>query len=175
MLEEAKLLGIPVLGVDINRSEGRFTVERVGISPRRPEGRWAIRIGLRQVAHVGDELADAILWARRGEHRQSGRTTRTFTSLADFCQRLRPAGPDLAGGGVAGARRRVRRPAPHADRRHRLWQLREFWPLIGADGSEASAEEATDTAATRSNCRSTGASGSTTRDLLDGMPRPAQR
>jgi hypothetical protein len=49
VLEEAKLLGIPVLVVDINRSEICFSVERVGVSPRRPEGRWAIRIGLRQV------------------------------------------------------------------------------------------------------------------------------
>src|SRR5262249_8909090 len=30
--------------------------------------RWALRIGLRQVAHVGDELAQAILWERRGRH-----------------------------------------------------------------------------------------------------------
>ncbi|HEV2460860.1 MAG TPA: DNA polymerase III subunit alpha, partial [Ktedonobacterales bacterium] len=64
VLEEAKLLGIPVLPVDINRSEDRFTVERVGTSNGR-QGRWAIRLGLRQVAHVGDELAQAILWERR--------------------------------------------------------------------------------------------------------------
>jgi error-prone DNA polymerase len=41
--EEAKRLKIPVLGVDINRSEDRFTVECVG-SPA--YARWAIRIGL---------------------------------------------------------------------------------------------------------------------------------
>jgi error-prone DNA polymerase len=64
VLEEAKLLGIPVLPVDINRSEDRFTVERVGASNGRA-GHWAIRLGLRQVAHVGDELAQAILWERR--------------------------------------------------------------------------------------------------------------
>jgi error-prone DNA polymerase len=64
VLEEAKLLGIPVLPVDINRSEDRFTVEQVGTSNGQ-QGRWAIRLGLRQVAHVGDELAQAILWERR--------------------------------------------------------------------------------------------------------------
>jgi error-prone DNA polymerase len=62
VLEEAKQLGIPVLGVDINRSADRFAVERVGSPP----GRWAIRIGLAQVAHVGAELAEAILWERQG-------------------------------------------------------------------------------------------------------------
>src|SRR6185437_8831195 len=56
VLEEAKLLGIPVLGVDINRSQACFSVERVGIAPGRVQGRWAIRIGLAQVAQVGEEL-----------------------------------------------------------------------------------------------------------------------
>src|SRR5262249_49079656 len=58
VVEEAKRMQIPVMGVDINRSEDRFTVTRVG-SPERQ--RWAIRIGLAQVAHVGEDLAQAIL------------------------------------------------------------------------------------------------------------------
>src|SRR6185312_9931189 len=91
--EEAKQMKIPVLGVDINRSEDRFTVERVG-SPQYE--RWAIRIGLAQVSHVGEELAQAILWERR-QTRQEGDEgprwrNRSFSSLADACLRLRPVG-----------------------------------------------------------------------------------
>ncbi len=136
VLEEARLLGIPLLGVDINRSEGRFSVERVGVFPSRPEGRWAIRIGLRQVAHVGDELAEAILWERRG--RRIGDTSaqheHAFTSLADACQRLRPAGLTWQAAEsltLAGAFDGL---APRMDRRRRLWELHELWPLIAPTG-----------------------------------------
>jgi error-prone DNA polymerase len=128
VLEEARLLGIPVLPPDVNRSEARFSVERVGMSPYRPMGRWAIRIGLRQVAHVGDELADAILWERRQEQ-LAGAREQPFASLADFCARLRPAGLTwqavealVLSGACDGL-------PPHMDRRRRLWQLHEVWPL----------------------------------------------
>jgi error-prone DNA polymerase len=129
ILEEAKLLGIPVLSPDINRSEGRFSVERVGVTPRRPEGRWAIRIGLRQVAHVGDELAEAILWERRRDQVGSG-CERPFPSLVDFCRRLRPAGLTWQAAEalvLAGAFDGVR---PYMERRRRLWELHEAWPLV---------------------------------------------
>src|SRR5262249_57289636 len=33
-------------------------------------GRWAIRIGLAQLAQVGEEMAEAIVWERRGGARQ---------------------------------------------------------------------------------------------------------
>jgi error-prone DNA polymerase len=94
VLQEAKRLKIPVLGVDINRSEDRFTVERVG-SPLYE--RWAIRIGLAQVTQVGEELAQAILWARRQgssqEEQEDGHSAqRSFSSLSDVCQQLRPVG-----------------------------------------------------------------------------------
>jgi error-prone DNA polymerase len=125
VLEEAKRLGVPVLGVDLNRSEARFSVERVGTPGR---GRWAIRIGLAQVAGVGEDLARAILWARRGPPLEpqlpspaaaAGSPTggeglgegvppdastlvsaatpveRPFASLADMCARLRPLGLTL--------------------------------------------------------------------------------
>src|SRR6185437_10225263 len=94
VLEEAKRLGIPVLPVDLNRSEDRFSVERVG-SPG--HARWAIRIGLRQVAQVGEELARAILWERRSVVSEPGVQSEhpgehPFASLEDFLERLRPHG-----------------------------------------------------------------------------------
>jgi error-prone DNA polymerase len=139
VLEEAKQLGIPVLGVDINRSQARFSVERVGSPP----GRWAIRIGLSQVAQVGEELAEAILWERRrgracvgaaagtGEGGEDGDGGgRPFASLADVCTRLRPH--DLTWQAVealvlAGACDGLK---PRMERRRRLWQLHELWPLV---------------------------------------------
>jgi error-prone DNA polymerase len=145
VLEEAKHLGVPVLGVDLNRSEQRFSVERVGTAGH---ARWAIRIGLAQVASVGDELARAILWARRGPPPAAAEAEeapialraapveRLFTSLADLCARLRPLGLTLpvaealvlAGAcdtlaGASGAR---------LTRRQRLWRLHALWPLVGA-------------------------------------------
>lgn len=154
VLHEARLLGIPLLPVDINRSEDRFSVERVGQSRQRPQGRWAIRIGLRQVAHVGDELAASILWARRG-NMLSGDPERPFISLNDLCHRLRLTGLTwraaeslVLSGACDGL-------APRADRRQRLWQLHQLWPIVGTarlggdgrqkrrHGREASAEQLT--------------------------------
>jgi error-prone DNA polymerase len=128
VLEEAKRLGIPVLPVNLNRSEDRFSVERVG-SPGRQ--RWAIRIGLRQVKQVGEELARAILWERRGaSSEQSAPGERPFTSLEDALERLRPQG--LTWGAMealtlCGALDSL---APRMDRRRRLWRLHEVWPLL---------------------------------------------
>ncbi len=131
VLQEAKRLKIPVLGVDINRSEDRFTVERVG-SPRYE--RWAIRIGLAQVSQVGEELARAILWERRqgsdGAIEEEGQQERLFNSLSDVCQRLRPVGLTWAAAEaltMAGAFDSLR---PAMGRRQRLWQLHELWPLV---------------------------------------------
>jgi error-prone DNA polymerase len=131
VLQEAKQMKIPVIGVDINRSEDRFTVERVGST--RYE-RWAIRIGLAQVAHVGEELARAILWERRqgsdGAIKEEGQQERFFSSLSDACQRLRPAGLTWAAAEaltMAGAFDSLR---PVMTRRQRLWQLHEVWSLV---------------------------------------------
>ena len=124
--EEAKLLGIPVLPPDVNRSLDRFSVERIGSEGRR---RWAIRIGLRQVAQVGEELARAILWERTPGPLDAPEK-RPYTSLADLCQRLRPAGLtwDAAEALVlCGACDGLR---PHMERRQRLWQLHELWSLV---------------------------------------------
>jgi len=132
VLEEAKLLQIPVLGVDVNRSEDRFSVERVGSPP----GRWAIRIGLRQVRHVGEELARAILWERRPVDETGQMWERPFVSLWDLCRRLRPAGLTWQ---AAEALIRVGACdglAPRMARRQRLWQLHELWSLASARGAQ---------------------------------------
>jgi error-prone DNA polymerase len=131
VLQEAKQMKIPVLGVDINRSEDRFTVERVG-SPMYE--RWAIRIGLAQVSHVGEELARAILWERQqgcgvrsaAEERQGQR----YSSLSDACQRLRPAGLTWAAAEALTMAGAFDSLLPKMTRRQRLWQLHELWLLV---------------------------------------------
>ncbi|MEE1031411.1 MAG: DNA polymerase III subunit alpha, partial [Ruminococcus sp.] len=62
-------MGIQILPPDINRSEGKFSVEKEGI-----------RYGLAAVKGIGKPVMDAIVEERnkRGE----------FTSLKDFCSRL---------------------------------------------------------------------------------------
>jgi DNA polymerase III alpha subunit len=135
VFEEAKHLGIPVLPPSVNGSEDRFSVERVGTVGRE---RWAIRIGLCQIAEVGEDLARAILWARRGPL-EDGAHERSFTTLSDFCQRLRregltwPAAEALVLSGACDSL------APHMTRRQRLWQLHELWPLVGPVGGKRKA------------------------------------
>ena len=62
-------MGIQILPPDINRSEGKFSVEKNGI-----------RYGLAAVKGIGKPVMDAIV----EERNRSGE----FTSLKDFCQRL---------------------------------------------------------------------------------------
>jgi len=134
VLEEAKHLRIPVLPVHVNASAGRFSVEPAGSvgSGNAPGGRrWGIRIGLRQVSQIGDEVAKAILFARRTVDESGQLRERPFTSLWDLLVRLRPAGltRDAAEALVwSGACDSL---APRIERRQRLWQLRELWPLVG--------------------------------------------
>jgi error-prone DNA polymerase len=138
VLEEAKRLRIPVLPVHVNTSEDRFSVERLGyIQPNHPADtsytgheRWAIRVGLRQIARVGEEVAKAILFARRTVDESGQLQEQPFTSLWDLLVRLRPAGVtrDAAEALVwSGACDSL---APRLERRQRLWQLRELWPLV---------------------------------------------
>ena len=131
VLEEAKLLGIPVLPVNLNRSEDRFSVERVG-SPGHE--RWAIRIGLRQVKQVGEELARAILWERRGASDAQGE--QPFTSLEDALERLRPQGLSWAAAEALALCGALDGLAPRMDRRRRLWRLHEVWPLLAPAAPE---------------------------------------
>ncbi|MGE5334900.1 MAG: DNA polymerase III subunit alpha [Nitrososphaerota archaeon] len=75
VLEEAKLLGISVLPVDIQTSAAAFGVERAAAAAE-----YAIRIGLAQVKGVGEALAEAIV----AEREESG----LYQSLASFCTRI---------------------------------------------------------------------------------------
>jgi error-prone DNA polymerase len=136
VLQEAKQMKIPVLGVDINRSEDRFTVERVGSLQYE---RWAIRIGLAQVSQVGEEVARAILWERRQESdgaisdgaiKEEGQQERFFSSLSDVCQRLRPVGLTSAAAEALTMAGAFDSLSPKMTRRQRLWQLHELWPLV---------------------------------------------
>ena len=69
ILEEARRLGIGILGVDVNRSRKKFGVE---------DGK--IRIGLMQVKGISEAEIDSILGAR---------VEREFESFSDFCLRTR--------------------------------------------------------------------------------------
>ncbi|HLY31940.1 MAG TPA: hypothetical protein VKQ36_12995, partial [Ktedonobacterales bacterium] len=113
-----------------------------------------IRIGLRQITQVGEELADAILWERRGAQdiapdalaadtadgaiphavppatHEAPRHERQFTSLQETLQRLRPAGLTWQATEaliLSGACDGLR---PRMTRRQRLWQAHELWPLV---------------------------------------------
>lgn len=148
IVEEAKLLGIPVLAPHVNYSLDRFSVEQVGSPGPKGHRRWAIRIGLCQVTHVGEEVARAILWERQGGQAPSAagirgmpseasrrRTdgeghARPFTSLSDFLQRMRPARLTWSAAKalvLSGACDGLR---PGGTRRQLLWHLHELWPLV---------------------------------------------
>lgn len=131
VVQEAKQLGIPVLPVDMQRSAAHFTVERLhehdaACWPAQPHAQAqptptassAIRIGLRQVKGVGEDLAQAIV----AERRERG----PYGSLAAFCTRLgqrvalrREAVEGLVAAGAF--------DALGIPRRRLLWMLAEYW------------------------------------------------
>ena len=69
-IEEARRLGVEILPLDINKSQGQFIVENRG---------RAIRVGLLSVRNVGTEAVAEILRARKNK---------LFKSLYDFCLRV---------------------------------------------------------------------------------------
>jgi len=73
IVEEARRIGIGILGVDVNRSRKKFSVE---------EGN--IRIGLMQVKGISDAAIESI---------EAARAEREFDSFSDFCRRTRVARP----------------------------------------------------------------------------------
>jgi len=74
-LEEARRLGLEVLGPCVNRSRAEFTIEG-----------GKIRIGLNQVRNLSQSSIDHILAARRGE---------PFGSLGDFLGRVKISEPEV--------------------------------------------------------------------------------
>lgn len=70
LIEDAKRLGIPILRVDVNRSEVQYTTEK-----------GAIRIGLIQVQNLAERSKDEIV-AERQRHGP-------YLSVIDLCRRVR--------------------------------------------------------------------------------------
>ncbi|WP_407675869.1 DNA polymerase III subunit alpha [Peterkaempfera bronchialis] len=80
ILDDARQLGIPVLGPDVNASHADYRVERTA------DGTLGIRIGLADVKGISDAETARITAAREGA---------PYTSLADFRHRAQPSQPTL--------------------------------------------------------------------------------
>ncbi|HEV2685934.1 MAG TPA: DNA polymerase III subunit alpha, partial [Actinomycetota bacterium] len=77
LLDDARHEGIPIVPLDVNASEAKYSIEQHGPAP-------AVRIGLMHVEGISDAEITSILEAR-------ARTP--FTGLADFCRRARVSRP----------------------------------------------------------------------------------
>lgn len=88
LLEEARSLGVSILGVDVNASAGEYRVERAPVPGRPPEdpglpdgSGWGIRLSLADVKGMSEgEIARVVAGA-------------PYDSLADFWQRARVSRP----------------------------------------------------------------------------------
>jgi len=87
IVEDARRLGIRILGVDVNRSGKRFSVEReqgTGDGKQNECGTRvqdsAIRVALSQVKGMSEAAMDSIIHARE---------ERPFSSFSDFCRRTK--------------------------------------------------------------------------------------
>ncbi|MEW5956273.1 MAG: error-prone DNA polymerase [Chloroflexota bacterium] len=98
LLGDARRHGLEVLGVDLNRSQGRCTVEA---------GR--ARLGFNYVSGLGEASITKLVEVR---------TARTFSGLADFCRRTRLPRRLIENLVLAGAMDSWGRP-----RRQLLWEL----------------------------------------------------
>ncbi|HEY6823859.1 MAG TPA: DNA polymerase III subunit alpha [Steroidobacteraceae bacterium] len=122
VLHEARLLGIPLLPVDIATSREVYTVERLDGEVEEEGGRpLAIRVALTQVNGVGEELARAIV----AERDRGG----PFRSLASFCQRMQSGQTHvpLRHDAVAALIRAGAFDGLSIPRRRLLWLLAERW------------------------------------------------
>jgi error-prone DNA polymerase len=112
ILDDARRHDIPILALDVNRSEPEYVVEEVGGSGGLMEGasatvapqRWGIRLGFQDVHGISDAEIRSILMAR---------ADRAFRDVGDFMRRTtvsRPVTEALAHAGafdaLAPARRR---------------------------------------------------------------------
>ncbi|MDO3397707.1 DNA polymerase III subunit alpha [Nocardioides sp. SOB44] len=97
ILEDARRLGVAVLGLDVNASEQAYVVERVEPTgahpgPDVPDGRpWGIRLALAEVKGISEAEVARIVAAR------------PFHSLPDFWQRARVSRPVVERLVLAGA------------------------------------------------------------------------
>jgi error-prone DNA polymerase len=77
LLDDARHEGIPILPLDVNASDTRYTIEQPATTP-------AVRIGLMHVEGISDAEIASIIEAR---------ARAPFTGLADFCRRTRVSRP----------------------------------------------------------------------------------
>ncbi len=80
ILDDARQLGIAILGLDVNTSAGRYTVERV-------DAGWGIRLSLAEVKGITDAEVSRIVAAREPGS--------PYRSLGDFWQRAQVSQPVL--------------------------------------------------------------------------------
>ncbi|MFC1441230.1 DNA polymerase III subunit alpha [Streptacidiphilus sp. N1-10] len=83
LLADARRRGVPVLPLDVNRSEQDFRIELVSDESSR-NGRWGVRMALSEVQGITEAEAARITSARVG---------RPYGSLPDLWHRARPSRP----------------------------------------------------------------------------------
>ena len=79
-IDECKDLGIPILKPDINKSNTKFTVEKIQGNEENTKTKFAIRFGLGSIKNVGTVPVDSIV----KERNENGE----FKSFTDFCERI---------------------------------------------------------------------------------------
>ena len=103
ILQDARELGIPILPLDVNRSQKAYTVESV-------DGEHGIRLALQDVHGISEAEIASI---------ERARETKPFASVDDFMRRATVARPVVEALTHAGAFEAVRRP--RGTRRDRLF------------------------------------------------------
>jgi error-prone DNA polymerase len=93
LLDDARRASIPILPLDVNRSEPEYVVEEVG-APGEPASRWGIRLALQDVHGISQAEIRSIM---------VGRAERAFRDVGDFLRRTtvsRPVTEALAHAGA---------------------------------------------------------------------------
>jgi error-prone DNA polymerase len=126
LVQDARRHGVPTLSPDVNASGSVAALEwcpqrsralpvtiagAADIVTERRDAGWAVRLGLRSVRHLGDDLADRIAQGR------------PYTSIEDLARRSgadRPVLEALASAGAFGCFESTRDGSP-LDRRRSLW------------------------------------------------------
>jgi error-prone DNA polymerase len=109
LVSDARRHDVNVLPVDVNHSDWDCTLERRESKTPDADARLSLRLGLRMVAGIRFEVAEAVL-----ESRQTGGP---FTSVADLTRRAR-----LGQAALAGLSRADAFGSLEQDRREALWQ-----------------------------------------------------
>lgn len=115
VVKDAQRHGVRVLPIDVTRSEWNCTCE----PDDRPGGRGAVRLGLRYVRGLRQQVADAI---------ERERALRPFTSIDDFARRTGAREAELSALAELGALARLPRRGGEApwSRRSALWQVKNI-------------------------------------------------